>query len=269
MTPAQLNFQNKYDAFGNTVTPIAGNLSPVSNNGIVYNPANTPFAMGAMSLFQTNQNIVFLAQDGGSISIGTTNFPRSYDPTVFTSGVAGIVIYDKNGDAILQIGDGQIGGIINIQTNNPLYPTGLSLDGGKNRNTPFPLAIISDSSAQNDIALQISIGGQSDGLSIFADSTSDAFPLTVENDSTVASASSIKVNHYGSGNTAPPIQINNSNPISTDFKKYIGLGLNTIWVSDGTNPDTVLTGVKGDLCLNGLSGVPYYCSASGTTWIAL
>lgn len=46
-------------------------------------------------------------------------------------------------------------------------------------------------------------------------------------------------------------------------------GTVTIYISDGTTPDGNLTGVQGDYCLNGPSGVPYYCDANGTNWTAV
>jgi hypothetical protein len=43
----------------------------------------------------------------------------------------------------------------------------------------------------------------------------------------------------------------------------------TIWMSiDGTTPNAALTGTAGDLCLNGPSSVPYYCTGT-TNWTAL
>lgn len=276
MTTAQLSYQARYDAFGNVITPTLGNASPGSNPGIVYNPSQTPISMGATLLIQTRQNIVFLAQDGGSVSIGTTNFPNSFNPDVFTSGVAGIVIYDDNGDAILQIGDGQDNGIIVIQTNNPDFPTGLSVDGGPDRATSDPLVNITDSSALDpvtgigDIALIVDVNQYSDGIYIRAESGANGVPLTVTNLGVsgpgVSPKSTVAINQNGSGNTNVPVQIDNSNQISTDYKKYLGLGLNTIFASDGTTPNGFLTGIAGDLCLNSSgTGQLAYCKG-GTVW---
>ncbi len=40
-----------------------------------------------------------------------------------------------------------------------------------------------------------------------------------------------------------------------------------IWMSqDNTSPNGNLTGLKGDICLNGTGGATFYCSADGTTW---
>ena len=54
----------------------------------------------------------------------------------------------------------------------------------------------------------------------------------------------------------------------TNFKKYIALDSSTIWVSDGTTAEGALTGVEGDMCLNGGTGAGQaaYCDANGTNW---
>ena len=41
-----------------------------------------------------------------------------------------------------------------------------------------------------------------------------------------------------------------------------------IWMSNGTTPDTNLTGRIGDLCLNGPGGQPFYCTGT-TNWTAM
>lgn len=43
----------------------------------------------------------------------------------------------------------------------------------------------------------------------------------------------------------------------------------SLWMGDGTTANGALTGVAGDVLLNGGSHKPEYCSVSGTTWVAL
>lgn len=57
--------------------------------------------------------------------------------------------------------------------------------------------------------------------------------------------------------------------VSTNFKKVQVIDTVSIYVSDGTTPNGNLTGVTGDICYNGPSGQPFYCSSSGTTWTGM
>lgn len=47
-----------------------------------------------------------------------------------------------------------------------------------------------------------------------------------------------------------------------------GAGSIDVYVSNGTNPNGNLSGNIGDICFNGPSGQPFYCSGS-TTWIGM
>ena len=65
-----------------------------------------------------------------------------------------------------------------------------------------------------------------------------------------------------------PIKIEQDAVVDTNFKRYIVLDLFTIWTSDGTTAEANLTGVEGDMCLNGGTGAgqPAFCNANGTNW---
>ena len=67
-----------------------------------------------------------------------------------------------------------------------------------------------------------------------------------------------------------PLNIIQNAVVSTSVKKYISLDALTIWSSiDGTAANGNLTGVKGDICLNGGSGgtgKTAQCTADGNTW---
>jgi hypothetical protein len=59
---------------------------------------------------------------------------------------------------------------------------------------------------------------------------------------------------------------------ATKFRKLLtepNSGI-SIWLSiDGTTPDGALTGVQGDICLNGPSGQLFYCAANGLNdWLS-
>ncbi|RKX65685.1 MAG: hypothetical protein DRP42_04365, partial [Tenericutes bacterium] len=56
--------------------------------------------------------------------------------------------------------------------------------------------------------------------------------------------------------------------VSTNFQKITTFGTFTLFVSDGTTAEGALTGVEGDICLNGGTGAGQmaYCDADGTNW---
>ncbi len=73
---------------------------------------------------------------------------------------------------------------------------------------------------------------------------------------------------------AVPLKTSNVAVVNSKFTKHLAMtdGTKTcnIWISqDNTDPNGTLTGLKGDLCLNAVSGKPYYCTADGTSWAAL
>jgi hypothetical protein len=68
--------------------------------------------------------------------------------------------------------------------------------------------------------------------------------------------------------TALPLSITQNAVVTTNFRKVIGetnTGIN-IWWSNGTDPNGTLTGVAGDICLNGATNKPAYCTGT-TVWV--
>ncbi|MCZ6897643.1 MAG: hypothetical protein O7D95_02890 [Betaproteobacteria bacterium] len=65
-----------------------------------------------------------------------------------------------------------------------------------------------------------------------------------------------------------PADLTQSTVTSTNFHRIIELNGLTIWISDGATAEGALTGVEGDLCLNGGTGAGQlaYCDAAGTNW---
>ena len=65
----------------------------------------------------------------------------------------------------------------------------------------------------------------------------------------------------------PPI-VTTSVPVSTNFERHHKMGPLTIWISDGATAQGNLSGVVGDICLNGgtSNGQCAYCDATGTNW---
>ena len=76
------------------------------------------------------------------------------------------------------------------------------------------------------------------------------------------------VNDNAAAVNVTPLKIQQDAPTSTNFKKLITLDSLTIWISDGTTAEGALTGVEGDICLNGGTGAGQmaYCDAAGTNW---
>lgn len=67
------------------------------------------------------------------------------------------------------------------------------------------------------------------------------------------------------GSNAPALNITQGAVFNTNFQKVIDLAGKRLWLSDGANPNTNLTGVIGDKCLNGPGGQDYFCQG-GTSW---
>jgi len=83
-----------------------------------------------------------------------------------------------------------------------------------------------------------------------------------------ASASCVEITSNNVAYDQPLLKLTQTGVTETNFKKYITLNGNTIWVSDGTTANGALTGVEGDICLNGGSGAGQsaYCNSAGTNW---
>jgi len=90
--------------------------------------------------------------------------------------------------------------------------------------------------------------------SLYTDSSSTAgfYILKLTNDNTAATG-------------AIPLFTQQDAVVSTNFKIVSEQAGVTTYVSDGTTPNTNLSGTAGDICYNGPSGQPFYCGG-GTTW---
>lgn len=68
--------------------------------------------------------------------------------------------------------------------------------------------------------------------------------------------------------TGYPLNITQSAVVSTNFKKIMNLSWVTIWKSDWTTPNWNLSWTAWDVCFNGTSWQPFYCTWT-TNWTAL
>ena len=105
--------------------------------------------------------------------------------------------------------------------------------------------------------------------------------LAYDGDSSVLTAGSIRSKDFKFGvsgwrlNADGNVELNkttlktNQGLTETNFRKMITEGTTgiSIWVSDGTSPNSALTGVEGDICLNGsATGQLFYCDTDGKNW---
>jgi hypothetical protein len=63
-----------------------------------------------------------------------------------------------------------------------------------------------------------------------------------------------------------PLLLTQNAVTSTNFKKYVALDSRVIWVSDGTDPNGVLSGTIGDICLYATGTGGLKTCGGGTTW---
>ena len=102
--------------------------------------------------------------------------------------------------------------------------------------------------------------------------------LVAERRSTVSSATNsvVLVIDNSSSTLGPEVTYVTLTIHNTHFSQYQGFSnpllnsglVTSIWVGDGTDPNGVLPGTAGDLCLNGAANKPAYC-VGGTVWANL
>lgn len=116
---------------------------------------------------------------------------------------------------------------------------------------------------------EASSGSSATGPSIYSlhsNLSGIGWQLTFDNNSNASNALFINKTSTGAGY---PLQIVNSGVKETNFKRIADFAGVSLYISDGTTPDGNLTGVVGDICLNGPGGVTYYCDTAGKNWTAM
>jgi hypothetical protein len=203
-----------YNATGIAQTGAPMNQAPVSNPGIVYQPANQPTSPGGLKVAQqSSQNIVWPSRDGGQVNIGTL-----LTSPATTDGPAGIEIYD-----------------------------------GKNRNNE----------------------GRGNKVLFLSDGNPDIIVISPAADADTPIAPFQVIQTANPSNSTEAADFASSVVVGSHFTPLISLSQNTltgtsmIWLSDGTSPSGLLgAGTKGDICLNGPSGQPFYCGG-GSSWTGM
>lgn len=108
-------------------------------------------------------------------------------------------------------------------------------------------------------------------LSIAANALTSGNAITLSSSSTDATARGvIQVTNSGSGSTGTALIRGTQVVQSTNFRRILtesGSGV-TLWFSNGTTANGNLSGTAGDICFNGGSGKPEYCTGT-TSWTAL
>lgn len=123
--------------------------------------------------------------------------------------------------------------------------TGTVLDiSGSTATTTGTLVNINDNSADTGTRSLVTI--KQDHAS-----ASGATPLTILND-----------------NATKPLIAGTATATSTNYYKFATVNGVTIWIGAGTTANGNLTGTAGDICLNGGSNKPEYCTGT-TNWTAL
>ena len=126
---------------------------------------------------------------------------------------------------------------------------------------------------QDGVGIALDIDTESttaDGINVQADAITTGVIARLASDSADATARNLLevINDNTAAVGAVPIMVQQDAVTSTNFKKCIEIAGFTIWISDGTTAEGALTGVEGDLCLNGGtgSGQLAYCDSNGTNW---
>jgi hypothetical protein len=232
-SPEQIQYLVDYNNLG-VRNPTPFDLNPASNTGIVYNPANTPSNPGAFISGQTISDLTFVS------GYSQRRIRITMNPADNPVQVAGsIAIIDENNNIIFLAGEISSGV---VQISPVLNQTGLIVTGIHANSTT--LAIIDN---QNTSSTNTS--------------------LSVTNESSNASQAAILATS-GHGNI--PLMLVNSTATSTNFYREASLNGVTIYKSNGTDPNGVLTGNKGDICLNcsGAGQITYNNNGS-TAWTFL
>lgn len=116
------------------------------------------------------------------------------------------------------------------------------------------------------VGIEINHDGAGRGMHIHCDkTTSSAFGLYVEHYGT---GEVVRFEMNGSSSTNPVIKLGQTSVTSTNFRLYIDMDGTRIWRSNGTDPNGNLSGTAGDICLNGNSNKPAYCTGT-TNWTDL
>jgi len=126
---------------------------------------------------------------------------------------------------------------------------------------------------QDGVGVALSIDTESttaDGILVQADAiTTGVCARLASNSADVTARNLVEVvNDNTAAVGVTPLNIQQDAVVQTNFKIVADFAGFTLFVSDGTNAETNLTGVAGDICINGGTGGGQmaYCDSNGTNW---
>ena len=147
------------------------------------------------------------------------------------------------------------------------------------------ITINNDHASASEKVTTLDINQDSDGRSIYIDSenttkirhlfidctvlTSGGIATFYSNSSDATARILVSINNdHASAVGVTPLWINQDALTSTNFQKMINLDGTIIWRSNGTDPNGALSGTAGDICFNGATNKPAYCTGT-TNWTSL
>lgn len=129
---------------------------------------------------------------------------------------------------------------------------------------------ITDTSAQAGLFRRTNVTSNASANYTISSPTFSIEQVATQTSGTLAVTGAVLLVKAGSGVTGAPLAFTQNNITSTHFRK-IWTETNaaiTIWMSDGTDPNGALSGTAGDVCYNGATNKPAYCTGT-TNWTNL
>lgn len=166
-----------------------------------------------------------------------------------------LTLKDSSGSNVLSGNtSGAASTFVLVVTPTSMVPSGIYINSAQNG---YGMLIAQNNATTNFSPLQTTNAGLGGNLMINSNASSTTPALSLQN----------------ANGVIPVVSVLNSGTTGTGshFTALFGLQgtTNVIWYSDGTTPNGNLTGVRGDLCINGSGGHLFWCSTSGTTWTQL
>ena len=247
-----------YDGSGNSVVQIAG----VNSIGGLLNIAPSSTSAQALSIEMPSSSNAYAVQittpgSGSALFIGVSGSAKSIEVAAQSSNIS-----------------------------NPMVVIG---DGGYYRNLMQLVSSFNSNNSYILLDLQVTAGGAGTVININNQGVAPSVYISQGNASNTDDVIYIAAAHGGrvmeidqnnSSNSSTVLYVTTQNTtvapifamggyVASHFARCIQTpGGAVIWGSDGTNPNGALSANRGDFCLNGPSGVPYYCTG-GTSWTAV
>ena len=275
-----------------------GSTSLATAKAKVLNTGVAQFAQGSNSFSMVNSNGDTVLNMGSNRSIMFQVLPTHDDfGGMLIQNFAGLVSSStmlevdtqnasSNGTTVYVSQAGTGSGIQVIGLNNTVANYLVSIVGSTYQRN---LLEITSAYASNSTNIMVHINktaaGVGDLLKIDNAGTGYAININATNSSangtvlvaSTAGGRAVEIDNNDNTNANAPLYVSNANTtvapinsfgaaVSTHFHRVIiGGGGHTLWDSDGTTPQSNLSGTAGDFCIGGPSGHPFYCTGT-TSW---